>query len=131
MKKIAVKCECGGETQERGAAEQQTSAVVAQRRLVWTRVPAGNTKIYTFQARIITEGTVSIEADSLETAERLRGLLVKHDCAQVNVEVGSGETKLSVVGIEDATPNDGHHFMQTPRANAVQNAEALADYCPE
>lgn len=82
-------------------------------------------KIYTYRARVTTEGTVSIEADSLAEADVIRSQIIEWDCAIVNMEVGSGETFIDATGQEDADADDGTHYMDTPRTNAALNASAL------
>ena len=84
-------------------------------------------KIYTFRARHTTDGTVSIEAETIQEAEAMRARLQENNAGVMNTEQGSGETFIDATGTEDSTPEDGTHYWTTPAENAKENAEALAD----
>lgn len=84
-------------------------------------------KIFTFRAKSITLGTVSIEAETLEEARELSRKMLAADTIVINMEQGAGEVRLADMGHEDLSPNDGNHYMQTPRENAKENAEVLKE----
>jgi hypothetical protein len=87
-------------------------------------------KIYTFHVTITTYGTASVEAGSLLEAQRKVKELEDADCLDVNIEVGAGATEVDVInGFEDRGPDDGIHYWQTPRQNALQN-EIVLDEIP-
>lgn len=82
-------------------------------------------KIYTFRAKSITLGTVSIEAVNIQEARELSRKLLAADTIAINMEQGAGEVRLSDMGHEDTNPDDGTHYFTTPRANAAENAELI------
>jgi hypothetical protein len=89
-------------------------------------------KIYTFHASITTDATASVEAETLLEAQRKVKELDGADCLDVNIEVGSGGTELDVInGFEDKAPDDGTHYWQTPRQNAMENETALQEISVE
>lgn len=83
--------------------------------------------IFTFEARTITRGTVSVEADTIEEARAIRAKLIEHDCGQFNMEHGGGELQIDATGKLDADPGDGTHMWNTPIENAIENAQALKE----
>lgn len=85
------------------------------------------TKIFTFNAHITTEGTVSIEAETLEEAVVKIRKLDEADSIKVNIEIGAGHTSVDHDGYEDSDADDGNHYFQTPRDNASENATALSE----
>lgn len=84
-------------------------------------------KIYTFRARHTTEGTISIEAETMQEAEKMRARLQENNAGVMNTEQGSGELFIDATGTEDSTPEDGTHYWTTPADNAKENADALAE----
>lgn len=88
-------------------------------------------KIYTFKARSTVEGFVSIKADTLEQAEKIRADLQGNNRGEINIEVGSGELFIDAVGVEEANENDGNHLMATPYENAETNAAEHEDLLDE
>lgn len=84
-------------------------------------------KIFTFRAKSITLGTVSIEAETIEEAREKRKELLDADLGALNIELGAGEMQIDATGHEDNYADDGNHYMQTPRENAIENAALLKE----
>lgn len=82
-------------------------------------------KIYSVSVQTTAYGIVSIEAESeaeaISKLERLNGA----DALVVNIEPGDGFSKLVGTIYEEKDADDGNHMMQTPRANAQENEDAL------
>lgn len=87
--------------------------------------------IFNFKVEVVTDGIVSIEAETLADAVASVNVLQKYDREAVNVEMGSGETRYSEEGFEDKSPDDGTHYFMTPRSNAKANAEILKEIMDE
>lgn len=84
-------------------------------------------RIYTFDAESITHGTISIQAETFEQACEKLERLQDADELRINIESGAGDTTVNMHGREDEAPGDGAHMMQTPRENAREHEEALAE----
>src|SRR5215831_13539859 len=67
-------------------------------------------------------------SESLIEAQRKVKELEGADCLEVNMEIGAGRTEVDVInGFEDKAPDDGTHYWQRLRENAMENEMALEE----
>lgn len=84
-------------------------------------------KIYTFRAKAVTYGFISVEAESFEEARTMRNAFQENNRGEFNEEMGSGEFEIESEGYQEPAPDDGTHLYTTARQNAKANATAFED----